>query len=508
MRNGKTWGTVWVYLVVLGVTAAIIASPIEEAIGIPPVVVIGLVAAIAVGLAFLYESSPRRALAWDRISSQLTAGLPFEKLTAYEAKLRERWEAGEHTLDMMVSLSYVYLHLKRPQDAEDFAQQACAEEEAKGLVNHKNWERRGLRDNAYLARADVRKLQGDFAQAARELDQYRKDHAFLWNHVTTYTAFLYLLADDDAMASAVTADIKPFNRQRLDFHLREAYQFLAAYLQQRFLSEDTSSTLNKLSWQLEAWFGAYRSYADFEVYYARMREIVADMAKVVPLGWLQFANLRWAMNETETMIAEMEAKRAQGDTSYQTALVLASSQARLGYGEKAEPLARAAFDAIQAEGWLERRDYDARYLTDAAYDAVSCTLLMQGRFGEAADCLMQVAPRALYRNLFLVLCAWGYYLAGDMERARAAINQMKPIKPNMKRGLPPGFVLLYHYLRYRLAMDESPAALINQAQHALNNWQESLDRLADNPYRHAIQAMVDDVHALVAGESPALTQTE
>lgn len=491
------------YVVMLIKQAAGIS--VNAAIGV--FVVLFLILVVLLGR--LYERSPRRPLTWRKVLSQLATGLPSDQLNAYEEKLRERWEASERTLEVMVSLSHVYLHLNRLQDAERFAQQACAGEEAKGLVNHSDWEQRELRDNAYLVRADVRKLQGDFSTAARELDQYRKNYALRWNHVTTYTAFLYLLANDEEQTRAVTADIKPAKQTNMRLSLPEAYQFMTAYLQQRFLAMDTSSTLNKLNWQLGVWIAAYQSSADFEVYHARMREIVADMAAVVPLGWLQWANGRWSMNETEAMIAEMETKRAQGDTSYQTALVLASSLARLGYGEQAEPLARSAFDAIQAEGEFERRDSNARYLTETAHDAVSCALLMQGRFAEAADCLMQIVPRTASQNLFLVLAAWNYYLAGDMEQARTVINRMKPVKPNMKQGLPPHLVLLHHYLRYRLAMDESPEALINQAQHALSDWQKAIDRLVDNPYRRAIQAMVDDVHALVAArESQATAQTE
>lgn len=491
----------WIVMITLVFLIVLVAA----AVGVPFLVLwVGQLGGI-IAASIFYVRRRRRGVAWVKTFNEIAGGnLSPDQLAAHEAELRQRWDAGEHTLELMVPLCHLYLQLKRAQDAEFFGRQACAEFEASQLGNHADMLQRSLRDNAYLGLVEAWMYQGRFAQAARELNDYRLQSALLWNHVTVSTALAFLLADDEASAREVATEIRPFSKREPGFHLRDEYRLMAAYMQHRLLGVDTLAQLDALSKQILTWIDAYRSAVEFPVYQARLREIIEAMAEIVPLGWSRWAGMRMIMHETDALIAENEAKRAAGDDSYQTALVLARAYANHGHGRQAEPLAREAFAAIQAEGWFARDDSNARYLTDIVYGAVHDALMQQGRFGEAADFLLPQVPRSAAGNLYRVFCAWGYFLAEEHDQARQTLDQMLPVEPTQARNLSPRYALLYPYLKFRLGMTESLDELA-RVQANLADWGEILDLLVDNPYRRAVQAMVEDVRALVGSEPPDAT---
>lgn len=431
-----------------------------------------------------------------------------------EAHLREllaRWEQGERSLELKVGISLSYNGLNQYEQAETFAQQVCAEIDLNTRKRRKP-SRRAMIDSAHLALAIARIYQGKFSEAAQGLNAYRP-HGLLHDTLAAWSGFASMLADDNETALNTVAEIKPGKNAGLEHHLADHMRFMVAYMRYRLWGDDTTAQLYELRDQFGAWRGEF-SQNNNPIFRARLYPLLENISTLIPGGWFSCVVMRIRLGQTAEVIAEYEAKRAEGDRSLETALALSAAYGYTGDAVAAEPLAREVYDAVTRAAAVPepspQRAYSAddwQRLVDLAHVTLFDGLLAQGRYAEAADCLTPRILESLHPNRNRVSVTWAHYLAGNMEQARAMLATVKPSQDNFALNLTPRQQLLVAYLQYKLGMADSAERVIAR-QHYIVKWNEEIDRIIDSPYRRALQDMVTDIRAITDGIPQAPAEKE
>lgn len=423
--------------------------------------------------------------------------IAWAEARAYLNEQLQRWEQGDRSLDLMVTLSFTYCSLNQYEQAETYARMACDTLQVKTLWKHKS-SYRLFADNAYMALGLACIYQGKFSEAAQEHSAYLP-YAYATNSITAATCWANLLAGDIETATRIITLVKKPNRFIIERFLNPHMQFMVTYMQHHLRGEDTRTELVNMRHQYQAWIGELTRHKH-PVFRARLYTILDTISPLLPLNWYYSPTMRLILGQAPDVIADYQTRREQGDQSPQTALVLATAHSHIGQGIPAEPLAREAFDGIVVHPQdPEFSGPDHNFAIDLTYVTLHDALMMQGRFDEAADLLVPRIPHSERSNLEYVFVVWDYYLAGNEDQARAMLKNVKSSQVGTARDVPHGYQLLAAYAQYKLGMVDSPERII-ATQHYITYWDETIARLIDNPYRRALQDMVADIHAITESE--------
>ncbi len=419
----------------------------------------------------------------------------FAELEGILQALEERWDQEERTLELYEALMLTHFHLGHGTQAEHFARAGIKLADTSGQPNYSAQYVTGFRHGAYWILAGALKLQARFREGGDLLVPYRNCTEGRRNEFTAYAAWLYYLAEDYEQAQALITEIVRDEGGNYPDGLPDFFRFVSAFMQAKLLKADTVSEVFRLADdQLRIANTDLQRHKDTP-YGTRLFVVLNEISELLPNAWLDIGLRRLhIMGQGAEVITEYEAKRAQGDHAYQTAFILSAAYSYLGYGAQAEPLALEALAGIQADGWFEREDDEAIYLTDLIHALIFDASVMQGHFAKAADFFAQHPSRRSLLNYHFLDTAWMYLLAGDEENARFFLGRIGT--EQAARTLSDKRQLLQAYLHFKLKMTDSRSQMIT-LQTALADWDETIDRLVDNPFRQVVQSMVDDIRAMV-----------
>lgn len=223
-----------------------------------------------------------------------------------------------------------------------------------------------------------------------------------------------------------------------------------------------------------------------------------SMIRLGALRRLKRIYKRLEAGEGDAVLAELNARRAGGDRSYQMALVLSTAYAYLGQGEEAELLAYEAWNEVKRRGLCQKTDRPSKYLCDIIMVALSDAWNAQGRYLEAVNFIRGRVSDALQPNIMAFVMTFNLYLAGQDDNARATLHRIEPPAGlyNLKRRLPVKYQFMTAYLRYKLLGEDTRPALV-KLRGELANWQAEAERNAANPYGARLREILDDVQAVL-----------
>lgn len=416
-------------------------------------------------------------------------------------ELLKRWQAGERSLELMTHLAHNLIRVGQPEQAEYYAAQACQ----RNIQHIPSPSQRILADNAYLALGLAHLYQGKFTEAAQDFAAHQS-HANNRYLFILYTAWAHLLAGDEHLARG---QIKQFDLAQNVQLPNYPFKFMLLYMQHRLLERNLRARLN------EYHVGIGALLTDLErqknpAYRAGIQPVLEDICARLSRGWFYRAVLAIHLEQTAELRASLELKREQGDRFYQNTLLLAETHLYFGEGHAAEPLAHEALAALNTDPHLTDKkkhgDADHDYAVYLAQHMVHEALLLQGRFREAAEFLIPHIPFSERPNRDTYYVALAYYLAGEDNLARLRLSRLEPSDASPANNLLFRYELMIAYLKYKLGMDRSPQPIRDWIEY-LTFWDDAIARMMDNPYRRALQAMVDDIRAITGSEqSPLLAE--
>jgi hypothetical protein len=224
------------------------------------------------------------------------------------------------------------------------------------------------------------------------------------------------------------------------------------------------------------------------------------------MSWLRRLNRvykRLHSGDGEAVIAELTARRAAGDHSFETAMQLAAAYSYQGRGVEAEPLAHEVIAAVEARGACKKRSIPARALCYMAMLTLFDAWITQGRYVEAANYVRPRIPHTLQPHTLTVLIAWAFFLAGDSYNARAALShaQFSGGRFNPERRIYPKHRFIAAYMWVKLANTAETRATLLTYRDQLAAWEDSATRNAGNPYGARLAEILEDVRAVLSADT-------
>jgi len=223
---------------------------------------------------------------------------------------------------------------------------------------------------------------------------------------------------------------------------------------------------------------------------------------VIRFGWLRRFNQtirRLKGGDAEAAIAELEAKRAGGDRSFEGTLALAAAYNYVGRGADAEPLVREAQSLLDRAGTCGKKDTSSRAKCDLVLVAQYDTQIVQGHFAEAAHGLRSRVSQAVQPNFMTAIIAWAFFLAGDSYNANVVLGHLQPAtsRGNNKRMISLKYQFAVAYMRHKLLGEDTRAALVTHSDQ-LADWEAEATRNTANPYGARLCEILDEVRPLMA----------
>lgn len=168
-------------------------------------------------------------------------------------------------------------------------------------------------------------------------------------------------------------------------------------------------------------------------------ELTVGMVSVVLVGVIAFDHVengwgrrlkkvmkRLQQNEDHAVLKEYQRRRARGDKSFTTTIILSAVNMRLGQGATAEQLAREAWVTAEQSGELKGPGQGARIRREVATIAVYDAIAVQGRFSEAAQGLLDHLPDALDKSEFAAFSAWYFFMGRQDDQVRRILQTYFP----------------------------------------------------------------------------------
>jgi hypothetical protein len=240
------------------------------------------------------------------------------------------------------------------------------------------------------------------------------------------------------------------------------------------------------------------------------------------LNWLHIVLQRIKQGEATAVIAETQAALNQQPERFEYMLALACAHAWSGAGNEAEPYARQALEEIRRRGKKEKDSYwFPRYL-DMAYLAVFDSLMVQGRFREAARFLVGYGRHAIRINMIWSYAAFAYFMDGDNANAFRAMQGRIEYSPTRnseptaeQHDTPPRLGLMLQYIQTKVHPSVSVrlrsrlqlrTKSLSWVAVALAAWEEEIERNVNNSYGTRLAEIVAALRRVVFKNNPYHSQ--
>jgi tetratricopeptide (TPR) repeat protein len=207
-------------------------------------------------------------------------------------------------------------------------------------------------------------------------------------------------------------------------------------------------------------------------------------------GWINTIGRTYVRGETSARLDDLLQKHIAGDNSPQTLISISFACYQLGRGAEAEFYAREACAVVSARPAVP-------LARDLAYLALTKALVLQGRLAEAAHQLHEYLPQAEQANNVRAQTAWTYYLADNMDGARAVLTKLKP--PNRflsSRVIIPDMQLMVAYMQFKL-LDIDISDTLHKQGHRIQNWLGEWHQHRSSPYGERLGQILADVFQLL-----------
>ncbi len=168
------------------------------------------------------------------------------------------------------------------------------------------------------------------------------------------------------------------------------------------------------------------------------------------ISWLNAVIKRLQEGEAASLIKETLEALAQDQENLQLLQTVSLAYTYQAQGDRAEPYARQALEAIVKDSRAAPLHVEIAYM--GLYDS----LVAQAKYVEAARVLGPALKRAPHTNSMLLLIAWSYFLAEDMQAVRDTLRRSVPNDPSttgsdeIAASLPSFHYLIGPYMRYTL----------------------------------------------------------